>query len=86
MPFLFVACGEISEINICSNKLVLSVVPETKELINKEENKIILENILKNLGFNYIIDLKEIKVVSKEDEKIRKLKELFGNNLTIIGE
>lgn len=86
MPFLFVACGEISEINIWSNKLVLSVVPETKELINKEENKIILENILKNLGFNYIIDLKEIKVEKKEDEKIRKLKELFGNNLTIIGE
>ena len=82
---LHVACGDITDVQIDANNLIINA--NDGMLINLlNDGKREIENALRwqGLELNVEISIKK-ENITKEDEDIKKLKETFGDYLTIKG-
>lgn len=82
---MFVSCGEVSNIKIEDNVLILETDKKyLEDLINTETNILTLKRIIRFLGYD--LDIK-IELTEGQADKIEKdiefLKEKFGNYLKI---
>lgn len=82
---MFVSCGEISNIKIEDNILIIETDKKyLEDLMNTETNILTLKRIIRFLGYD--IDIK-IELIEGQTDKIEKdiefLKEKFGNYLKI---
>lgn len=82
---LHVACGDITDVSIEGNNLVINVEEGMLATI-LAEGKRELENALRWQGLDLNLEIKLKKSnLSGQEEDIKKLKTILGNKLTIIG-
>lgn len=82
---LHVACGDITDVGIENNNLVVNVEEGMLATI-LAEGKRELENALRWQGLDLNLEIKLKKSnLSGQEEDIKKLKTILGNKLTIIG-
>ena len=84
-PALFVACGEISEMEIVENKIIAKTDKDYLfNLISTNENKLVIKRTLRFLGFELDFDM--VKIQPKDADAlsdIESLKEKFGEKLVV---
>ena len=82
---MFVACGEIFEMEIVENKLIAKTDKDYLfNLISTNENKLVIKRTLRFLGFELDFDI--VKIQPKDADAlsdIESLKEKFGENLIV---
>ncbi len=82
---MFVACGEISEMEIVENKLIAKTDKDYLfNLISTNENKLVIKRTLRFLGFELDFDM--VKIQPKDADAlsdIESLKEKFGEKLVV---
>ena len=84
---LLVACGDILAVDIIGNDFVINIVDKAIfDVVNKNENLSLLDNIFKSLNYDYKL------VVNKKDKQedliqkdIELLTKLVGSKLKIKG-
>ena len=84
---LLVACGDILDVDIIGNDFVINIVDKAIfDVVNKNENLSLLDNIFKSLNYDYKL------VVNKKDKQedliqkdIELLTKLVGSKLKIKG-
>lgn len=82
---LHVACGDITEVQIENNELIINIEDGMiYNLLNDGKRQI--ENALRwqGLDLNVVINIKKVEL-SPVQKDIKKLQELFGDNLKILG-
>ena len=82
---LHVACGDITEVQIENNELLINIEDGMiYNLLNDGKRQI--ENALRwqGLDLNVVINIKKVEL-SPVQKDIKKLQELFGDNLKILG-
>lgn len=80
---LYVACGDITDVNIIEDVFEISVLDSTM-LSVLLDGKREIERALSWQGLNLRVEIKQ-KIVppSKDEEDIKKLKEIFKDKLTV---
>ena len=82
---LFIACGEIDDVNIENNNFVIKTFENNKLILDIPENLKILQEILNGVLPNYdIVVQQKFKQPDLSQVSMQNLKRLFGNKLTII--
>ena len=85
MMALYTACGDIRDVKIIKNELLINIKDEyLYSLVTNEKNYNILSSLLSDVESG--ITLKFVLIEKKVDyveNNIKKLKNFFGNNLTI---
>ena len=83
LRLLFIACGEISKVEILDNCFVITAEENNKVVIDIPENLKILQEIISKYLPNCYISVKEPMYEEEEIDIQKKLCELFGNKLII---
>jgi len=80
---LYVACGDLNDIAIENNNLIVNV-EDTTMLGLLQDGRREIERALSWQGLELGLEIKQkIKEISKVDQDIKKLKEVFGDKLII---
>ena len=82
---LHVACGDITDVQISGDSLIINI--EDGMIFNLlNDGKRQIENALRwqGLDLNVVVNIKKVEL-SPAEKDIKKLKELFGDNLKILG-
>lgn len=82
---LLVACGDIVDVDINNQEYIINITDKAiYDVINKNENLSILQNIFKSLGYNYkLVINKKDRVEDLIQKDIELLTKLVGNKLKI---
>lgn len=84
---LHIACGDITDVERNGDKFIINTTEEfLYELLKSEENYNDLKKAFANFGINNFEIVKKEKIISKTQEDINKLKNIFGNKLIINNE
>lgn len=82
---LHIACGDITDVTFDGTIFIVNTT-ETflYDLLKSDDNMQDLKMAFKNFGIEKFEIVKKEKVLSKSQEDIKKLKEIFGNNNKLI--
>lgn len=81
---LHIACGDITDVEKVGDKFVVNTTEEfLYELLKSEENYKDLKQAFANFGINSFEIVKKEKILTKSQQDINILKDIFGNKLII---
>ena len=81
---LHIACGDITDVSFDGEKFSINIVDEFLfNLINEPENKKDLQAAFTNFDIKHFEIIKKEKVLTKAQQDIARLKEVFGDKLII---
>ena len=81
---LHIACGDITDVEKVGDKFVVNTAEEfLYELLKSEENYKDLKQAFSSFGINNFEIVKKEKILTKSQQDINILKDIFGNKLII---
>lgn len=81
---LHIACGDITDVDKINDKFIINTTEDfLYDLLKSEDNQKELKQALQNFGINDFEINKKEKILSKSQQDIAILKNIFGNKLII---